>query len=68
MVKLIVVNDDKKKLLKFSKTETVIVAGGCCKYIQATKSLWNKPLKSTTQDIYDECLHMKSMNILLQVT
>ena len=27
--------DDLKKYLKFSETETVVVSGGCIKYIQA---------------------------------
>ena len=48
--------DDVKKSLKLSKAETVIVPGGCTKYIQALDLVWNKPFKGRTQELYDEWL------------
>ena len=48
--------EDVKKPLKLSKTETVIVLGGCPKYIQPLDLLWDKPVKGRIQELYDEYL------------
>ena len=49
--------DDVKKSLTKSKIESMIVLGGCTKYIQVLDVLWNKPFKGySTQHLafYDE--------------
>ena len=45
-----------KNLLKETNTESVIVPGGCTKYIQAPDVVWNKPFKSRIAKFYDEWL------------
>ena len=39
-----------------SKVETVIVPGGCTKYIQAADVVWNKPFKGRIEVFYDDWL------------
>ena len=48
--------DDVKKELTKSKFESVIVPGGCTKYIQAPDVMWNKPFKGCIQELYDDWL------------
>ena len=48
--------DDVKKSLTKSKTESVIIPGGCTKYIQAPDAVWNKPFKGKIQEFYDDWL------------
>ena len=48
--------DDVKKLLKLSKTETVVVPSGSTKYIQAPELVWNRPFKGRIQELHDEWL------------
>ena len=48
--------DDVKKRLIQSKTESVIIPGGCTKYIQAPHVVWDKPFKGKIQDFYDDWL------------
>ena len=45
----------KRKLIN-AKVESVIVPGGCTKYIQAPDLDWNKPFKARIQEFYDDCL------------
>ena len=46
--------DDVRKSLKLSETGTVIVRGGCTKFIQAPDLVWKKPFKGRIQELYDE--------------
>ena len=48
--------DDVKKTLTKSKIESMIVPGGCTKYIQAPDVMWNKPFKGKIQEFYDDWL------------
>ena len=46
--------DNVRKSLKLSETGTVIVRGGCTKFIQAPDLVWKKPFKGRIQELYDE--------------
>ena len=46
--------DNVKKASTKSKIETVIVPGGCTKYIQAPDVAWNKPFKGRIEEFYDD--------------
>ena len=48
--------DNVKRLLTKSKIESVIIPGGCTKYIQAPDVVWNKPFKGKIQEFYDDWL------------
>ena len=48
------ITDDTKKELSRSKIDSVIVPGGCTKYIQAPDVVWNKPFKARVTEKYDE--------------
>ena len=48
--------DNVKKSLTKSKIESVIIPGGCTKYIQALDVVWNKPFKGKIQEFYDDWL------------
>ena len=50
------ITDEVKRKLTTSKTEPLIVPGGCTKYIQAPDLVWNKPLKAKIQEFYDDWL------------
>ena len=39
-----------------SKTESVIIPGGCTKYIKAPDVVWNNPFKGKIRDFYDDWL------------
>ena len=41
-------------VIKSLKVDTVIVPGGCTKYIQASDVLWNKPFKEACTETYDD--------------
>ena len=43
-----------KRKLTTSKTESLIVPGGCTKYMQAPDLVWNKLFKSKIQEFYDD--------------
>ena len=43
-----------KDELAESKIDTVIIPGGCTKYIQAPDVVWNKPFKAKVTEQYDE--------------
>ena len=51
----LLLSNNVKKSLKLSKTETVIVHGGCTEYIQAPDVVWSKAFKGRIQELYDEC-------------
>ena len=40
------ITDEVKRKLTTSKTESLIVPGGCTKYILAPDLIWNKPFKA----------------------
>ena len=40
--------------LHTSKTDPLIIPGGCTKYVQAPDLLWNKPFKANVAEKYDE--------------
>ena len=42
--------------LKAKKIGTVMIPGGCTKYIQASDVSWNKPFKAICTEKYDEWL------------
>ena len=48
--------DDVNKSLTKPKIESVIILGGCTKYIQAPDVVWNKPFKGKIQEFYDNWL------------
>ena len=45
-----------RKDLKEMNVDSVIIAGGCTKYIQAPDVYWNKPFKTTMTELYDQWL------------
>ena len=50
------ISDEVKRKLTTSKTESLIVPGGCTKYMQAPDLVWNKPFKAKIQEFYDDWL------------
>ena len=48
--------DAVKKQLDYITVESVLVPGGCTKYIQAPDVSWNKPLKAHVTEQFDEWL------------
>ena len=46
--------DSVIKSLNAKKVDTVIVPGGCTKYIQGPDVLWNKPFKEVCTEKYDD--------------
>ena len=48
--------DDVKRSLPKSKIKSVIVQGGCTKYIQAPDVVWNKPFNRKIQEFCDDWL------------
>ena len=46
--------EDVKICLKEINAESVIVTGGCTKYIQTPDLVWNKPFKQRVTEPYDE--------------
>ena len=52
----ITINDEVKRKLTPSKTESLIVPGGCTKYMQVPDLVWNKPFKAKIQKFYNDCL------------
>lgn len=48
--------DSVKKVLTDSKVDSIIIPGGCTKYLQAPDVSWNKPFKATFTELYDEWL------------
>ena len=48
--------DKVKRKLVNAKVESVIVPGGCTKYIQGPDLVWNKPFKARIQESYDDWL------------
>ena len=48
--------DNVKKALTKSKIETVILVGGCSKYIHAPDVVWNRPFKGRIKEFYDDWL------------
>ena len=48
--------DKVKRKLVNAKVESVMVPGGCTKYIQAPDLVWNKPFKARIQEFYDDWL------------
>ena len=49
--------EDIKIHLKETNTESVIVPGGCAKYIHAPALFWNKPFEQRVAELYDEWLN-----------
>ena len=45
--------DSIKKFLKINKMDSVIISGGCTKYLQAPDVSWNKPFKTLLTELYD---------------
>ena len=51
-----------KEAVTTSKSDLVIVPGGCTKYIQAPDVCWNKPFKEFTGTKYDEWMSEGNMH------
>ena len=47
--------DNVKKTFTRAKIETVIIPGGCTKYIEAP-DMWNNPFKGRIEEFYDDWL------------
>ena len=45
--------DSVRKGLKKMNVDSVIIPGGCTKYIQAPDVCWNKPFKARMTELYD---------------
>ena len=45
-----------RKDLKEMNLDSVIIPGGCTKYIQASDACWNKPFKARMTKLYDQWL------------
>ena len=52
------------KSLKQKKIESLLIPGGCTKYIQAPDVSWNKPFKAKVSEEYDEWLSTDGINNL----
>ena len=50
------------KDLKAKKIESVIIPGGCTKYLQAPDVSWNKPFKAKVAEEYEEWLSTVGIN------
>ena len=50
------------KDLKAKKIESLIIPGGCTKYLQAPDVSWNKPFKAKVAEEYDEWLSTVGIN------
>ena len=48
--------DSVRKDLKKMNVDSVIIPGGCTKYIQAPDVCWNKPFKARMTELYDQWL------------
>ena len=48
--------DSVIKDLKKMNVDSVIIPGGCTKYIQAPDVFWNKPFKARMTELYDQWL------------
>jgi len=46
--------DTVREELRISRVDTVIIPGGCTKYIQAPDVSWNKPFKKYVREKYDD--------------
>ena len=51
-----------QKNLKAKKIESLIIPGGCTKYLQAPDVSWNKPFKAKVAEEYDEWLSTVGIN------
>ena len=51
-----------QKSLQSKKIDTVLVPGGCTKYIQAPDVSWNKPFKAYCTEKYDEWLEAEGIH------
>ena len=50
------ITNEVKRKLTLSKTESLIVSGGCTKYLQAPDLIWNKPFNAKVQEFYSDWL------------
>ena len=50
------------KYLKAKKIESLLIPGGCTKYLQAPDVSWNKPFKAKVAEEYDEWLSTVGIN------
>ena len=60
--------DSVRKKLKEMNVYSVIIPGGCTKYIQAPDVCWNKPFKARMTELYDQwvleaCSQLSKENI-----
>ena len=50
------ITNEVKRKLTLNKTESLIVSGGCTKYLQAPDLVWNKPFNEKIQEFYSDWL------------
>ena len=50
------VMDSVKKVLSYSKVDSIIIPGGCTKYLQTPDVSWNKTFDAKVTEFYDERL------------
>ena len=55
--------DSMRKKLKMNEN-SLIIQGGCIKYIQASDVCWNRPFKARMTKLYDQGLVKVSINLL----
>ena len=48
--------DSVRKDLKEMNVDSVIIPGGCTKYIQVSDVCWNKPFKARMTELFDQWL------------
>ena len=48
------ITDSDRKDLKEINVDSVIIPGGCTKYIQASDVCWNKPFQARMTELYDQ--------------
>ena len=56
-----------RKDMKEMNIDSLIIQGGCTKYIQASDVRWNKPFKVRMTELFDQCLEKVSINLLKMV-
>ena len=50
------ITNEVKRKLTLNKTESLIVSGGCTKYLQAPDLVWHKPFNEKIQEFYSDWL------------
>ena len=59
--------DSVSKSLQQKKIESLLIPGGCTKYVQTPDASWNKPFKAKVSEEYNEWLSTDRINNLTDV-